>query len=108
MSDGKITQGWESDSGLLTKGEMHHVVFIVDGAPDIITVALDGKLCDGGKARQYGWGRFSNELTDINGSKKLKVATGLHGQLKILRIYNRHLTTSEAISNFNAGVYGSL
>lgn len=104
MNDGALTQGWDTDPGLLEAGKLHHIMFIVDGAPNIITVAVDGKLCDGGSYRQYGWGRFSEKLKDANGSKKIKVASCLHGQIKNLRIYNRYLRTSEAISNFRAGI----
>lgn len=104
MNDGTLTQGWDTDPGLLEADKLHHVVFIVDGAPNIITVTVDGKLCDGGSYRQYGWGRFSEKLEDANGSKKIKVASNLHGQIKNLRIYNRYLSTSEAISNFRAGI----
>lgn len=102
MSDGSRTEGWDTDPGVLQPGKPHHVVFMVDGAPNIITVAVDGTLCDGGKSRQYGWGRFSTDLDDINGNKKATIAPSLHGQMKQLRLYNRYLTTSEAVSNFNA------
>ncbi len=101
LSDGDIVQNWDTDSGLLTKGKPHHVVFIVDGLANIISVVVDGKLCDGGMYREYGWGRLSDQLRDINGSEKMQVATSLDGSVKNLRIYDRYLTTSEVISNYN-------
>ncbi|GAB4051801.1 exo-alpha-sialidase [Spirosoma litoris] len=102
LSDGTRTDSWDTDPGLIQPGRKQHVVFVVDGAPDIISVLIDGRLCDGGTSRQYGWGRFSPELTNINGSNKAVMAPSLHGQLHSLKLYNRYLTTSEAISNFNA------
>ncbi|HEY4155067.1 MAG TPA: exo-alpha-sialidase [Puia sp.] len=104
MSDGVLSpQGWDADPGLLSGDKAHNVIFIVDGSPDIITVVVDGKLCDGGKSRVYGWGRFSEKLDNVNGGGKLILAPGRQNAIKSLRIYDRYLTTSEAVSNFNAG-----
>lgn len=102
ISDGKISNEWHSDPGLLRTGSMHEVTFILDGGPDLFTIVVDGKLGDGGKSRQHGWGRFSDQLHDINGKKSFTLAPGFDGAVKQLRIYNRYLRTSEAISNFNA------
>jgi len=105
MSDGILPiQSWDTDPVPLNDGREHHIVFIADGAPDIITAVVDGRLCDGGSSRLYGWGRFSAKLEDVNGNRKLALAPGLHGTISSLRVYNRYLTTSEAISNFHAGV----
>ncbi|TZF86373.1 hypothetical protein FW774_04830 (plasmid) [Pedobacter sp. BS3] len=104
LSDGKHTEGWDTDPGTLAAGKLHHVVFIVDGLPDIITVVVDGKLCDGGTARIHGWGRFSDKMQNIGNNAIWKLAPALHGSLVNLRLYNRYLTTSEAISNFHAGI----
>ncbi|CAL1521502.1 sialidase family protein [Chitinophaga sp. MM2321] len=103
ISDGTHTQNWDTDPGLLVKDKLHHVAFVVDGSPDIITVAVDGKLCDGGKDREFGWTRFSNQLVDINSGKKVALASVFNGKIKKLSIYNRYLTTSECISNYQSG-----
>ena len=42
-------------------------------------------------------------MEKVSGSGKLKIAPRFNGQVKSLRIYNRYLTTSEAISNYHAG-----
>jgi hypothetical protein len=80
------------------------VAIIVDGGPNIISFVVDGVLCDGGTACIYGWGRFTPELGDISGSKLLRLAPSLDGQLKRLRIYDRYLRTSEAVANHRAGL----
>lgn len=103
LSDGEMISSWTSDPGLLKPGAWHHVVIIVDGGPSIISYVIDGVLCDGGTSRRYGWGRFHRDLDEINGSNKLRVATTVLGELKLLRIYNRYLRTSEAIANYYAG-----
>lgn len=43
-------------------------------------------------------------MEEVNGEPSAKVAVGLLGELKELRIYNRYLRTSEAIGNWRAGL----
>jgi len=104
LSDGKTRASWDCDEETLKPKRFHHVVVIVDGGPKIITCVVDGVLCDGGTSRQYGWGRFSDALGDVNGSRSLRVAPLFRGELKNLRIYNRCLHTSEAVGNYLAGM----
>ena len=66
-------------------------------------MVVDGVLCDGGQASSYGWGRFAPELGDVRGSDRLRIRPSFTGELKRLRVYNRHLRTSEAIANFHVG-----
>jgi hypothetical protein len=103
MNDGSFTAFWDCDRDLLKTDQLHHIVFTVDGGPNLITVLVDGRLCDGGKYRQYGWGRFAQQFGRINGSKKLRLAKNLHGSLHKVRIYHRPLRTSEAVANYLAG-----
>jgi len=82
----------------------HHVVAMVDGGPKLILFVVDGRLCDGGDARQFGWGRYDPYLREVNGGDRLQVdPTGLGGVVG-LRVYGRCLRVSEAISNFRAGI----
>ena len=103
LNDGRHKYYWNCDPGLLRVDKLHHVVFIVDGGPKIVSVLVDGILCDGGAYRQYGWGRFTKHLGDVNGMDRVRIAPAFKGALKSLRIYNRYLRTSEAIGNFHAG-----
>ena len=102
-SGGLTWSTWDCDPGLLEAGRRHHVVFIVDGGPKIITVLVDGVLCDGGPTRQYGWGRFHPDLKEANGAAEARVAPSMNGVVERLRIYGRYLRTSEAVANFHAG-----
>jgi hypothetical protein len=102
LNDGRTENRWECDPGLLRKGVRHHVAAIVDGGPRIITFVIDGMLCDGGDYRQFGWGRFSPHLRDVNGAETLRIAPGLDGELERVRIYGRALRTSEVIGNYCA------
>lgn len=102
ISDGWTECAWECDPGLLTPGRTHHTAVIVDGGPKIISFVVDGMLCDGGEARQFGWGRFSPALRHANGAATLRIAPSLKGRLHLLRIYGRALRTSEAVANGRA------
>jgi len=105
FSDGRNKPGiWTSDPGLLKAGKAHHVTAIVDGGPKTISFIVNGRLCDGGEARQYGWGRFDAKLGDVNGSGELRLAPSFRGKILRLRIYDRMLRTSEAVANHQADV----
>jgi hypothetical protein len=107
LNDGSRESSWDCDPGFhegtLKVGQWHHVGFVVDGGPKIITVAVDGILNDGGPVREYGWTRFDATLDDVNGSQDARIAHGLFGEMKLLRIYSRSLRTSELVGNWRAG-----
>lgn len=103
MHDGRGECRWACDTGMLETGRTHHVVAIVDGGPRVIAFVVDGKLCNGGGARMYGWGRFSPVLRHANGAKRLRIAPKLRGGVEALRIYGRALRVSEAVAHYRAG-----
>jgi len=94
---------WETDRGLLEPGKLHHLVAIADAGPGIISFVIDGVLCDGGEARQYGWGRWKDVPGDLGGSGKFRIGPSLRGRILRLRIYRRYLRTSEAVASFETG-----
>lgn len=103
MNDGRTGNRWDTDPGALETGSVQHLTVTVDGGAHVITFVVNGKLCDGGEARQFGWGRFSPNLRSANGGgNALRIAPRLNGALLRLRIYNRPLRTSEAIGNYRA------
>ena len=102
LSDGRTRCAWECDPGALAAGAWRHVVITVDGGPHIITFVIDGKLCDGGGQRQFGWGRFSPQLRHANGAPEIRLAQAPGAEFALLRIYSRALTTSEAVGNYQA------
>ena len=103
MNDDGTENRWDCDPGVLQRGKEHHLAVIVDGGPKIISFVVDGRLCDGGGYRQFGWGRFSPNLRHVNGAGTLRIGPSLRGEIRTLRIYNRYLRTSEAVANFRAG-----
>jgi hypothetical protein len=102
LNDGRSESRWDCDPGLLAVGRPHHLVVNVDGGPKIIMFIVDGKLCDGGAARQFGWGRFSPNLRDVNGARLLRIGPSFKGRIHHLRVYSRCLHTSEAVGNYRA------
>ncbi|MCG3181282.1 MAG: hypothetical protein BIFFINMI_03662 [Phycisphaerae bacterium] len=102
LSDGQTVASWDCDPGALSPSGRHHVVAAVDGGPGIITFVVDGRLCDGGRSRQFGWGRFSPHLAHANGSDRLRIAPSFDGAVERLRLFGRALRTSEAVGNCKA------
>ncbi len=97
INDGRTENRWDCDPGIIEANRVHHVAAMVDGGPRIITFVVDGRLCDGGDSRQFGWGRFSPNLRSANGSSTLRIDS----RVRSLRLYSRAIRTSEAIANFS-------
>ena len=100
LNDGRAESRWDCDPGLLKLDETYHVAVIMDGGPGIISFVVDGRLCDGGEDRQFGWGRLNPDLRDAHGADRLRIGT----QVQSLRIYDRAILVSEAVGNFKAAV----
>ncbi len=98
INDGRTECRWRSDAGLVAAGELQHVVCIVDGGPKIIMFVVNGRLCDGGEERQFGWGRYNPNLrTPPTGQLTVSPA------VQSLRVHDRALRVSEAVGNYRAG-----
>lgn len=89
---------WDTDPGQIQEGRLHHVTFIVDGAAKVLSVVVDGTLCDGGTTRPYGWCHIPDELNLVNGSLQAQLGSGFSGTIETVHVFNRYLRTSEAIS----------
>ena len=98
LCDGSRAAVWHTDPGVVQVGKQLHLVFICDFSAAIVMVVADGVLCDGGAARQYGWGRLPLEMGDVKGAYQAELAPAVKGA----RLYSRPLRTSEAIGNFRA------
>ena len=103
LCDGTATARWACDAGLLEAGRRHHIVAIADAGPRILMFLIDGILCDGGEARQFGWGRYPAPLASLPTSGTLRLAPALRGTLRRVRLFRRALRTSEAVAHFHAG-----
>lgn len=99
LSDGRTENSWSSDPETFAKAGPHHLTVIVDGGPSIILFAVNGALCDGGEHRQFGFGRFSPHMTDINGASDIQLFPDMAGKAEPLsfRLFDRALTVSETM-----------
>ena len=104
LNDGRSESRWDCDPGLIKAGQWNHVMVIVDGGPKIITFVVNGRLCDGGDFRQFGWGRFNPNYRGPSGDATLRIGPSIQGEIQSLRLYDRALRTSEAIGNYHARV----
>lgn len=95
MRDGRVENRWRSDRGSLVAGRGVDVRVIVDAGPHVVVFVVDGKVCDGGEERQFGWGRFHPALRGLEGGREMRVAEGV----KRLRVYGRALRVAEVILN---------
>jgi hypothetical protein len=77
LGDGRVENRWRTDRGAVKKDRTAEVVAIVDGGPRVIVFIVDGRVCDGGEERQFGWGRFHPALRGLNGEARLKVGEGV-------------------------------
>ena len=91
---------WITDKNMLTIQKEHYISIVVDGKAHVLSTIIDGRLCDGGKDRQYGWGKYSHSLGNINSLGKLHILSQCDASIETLRIYGRYLRTSECIANY--------
>lgn len=91
----------QSGNRVIRAGERHHIVVNVDAGSKVLSLVVDGDLIDGGP-EPYGFLRLSPFFNEINGEKAMRVPD--NANLHRIRIYDRHLTTTEAIGNWRAGV----
>ncbi len=107
LNDGQQEFVWDSDpgtgAGSLRSGVWQHVAAMVDGASRVTSFVVNGVFNDGGSVRDYGWGRFDRALGDVNGAREAKLAPAIYGRVKLCRVYNRYLRTSEAVGAWRAG-----
>jgi hypothetical protein len=107
LSDGRTQFSWDSDPGThpgtLKVGVWQHIGVVVDNGPRIVSFIVDGQFNDGGAVRDYGWARYPEALNDVNGDSIARVAPFLYGELRLLRVYDRYLRTSEVVGNYQAG-----
>lgn len=103
LSDGREQSSWVSDPATLAAGKLSHLGLIVDGGPKLILVVADGVLQDGGEYRQFGWGRFSPSLRELNGAPRLRISRAREHGLRRVRIFGRALRVSELVNSHLRG-----
>jgi len=106
ISDGQNFQSISTDEicgATLWDGKNHHIGFIVDGGPKVMSVIVDSILCDGGAYSRLGWTFFPSQMTSVNASIYTLAPTFSPNKFLWFRVYNVYLFTSEMIGNWRAG-----
>jgi len=105
LTDGKQTDSWSSDPGLIkATGNEHCVSVIVDHGPKIIQFVIDGVVNNGRNFRQFGWGSYAVDMHDfifetIEIHQLAGESVNITGRINNLRLYNRPLMNTEVIGN---------
>ena len=99
LCDGARITAWTSEAGVCLENQLQHVVFVCDYSAGIVAAIHNGRYCDGGRSRQYGWGRIPPAAGSVRGETVSECCL----EVKVLRLYGRALRTSEAVANFRAG-----
>ena len=104
LNDGKITNKWNSDPGLITTYAEHCVTVSVDCRAMIIQFVVDEIVCNGRDFRKFGWGRFEAGMANFSFKEGSfgKLPEGQfrpEGKVTSFRIYDRPLLNTEIIGN---------
>ena len=94
MGDGRRVASFFSDKAPLCGNGTHKIGISADAGPRVVSMIIDGNICDGGIERQFGYGWFDRNMKNANGDTVIKVCDCVSN----LRISNKFLTISEIIS----------
>jgi len=104
IADTQCQSTWQSDKGLLKAEEWNHVVITIDGGPKIISFVINGEFNDGGKERQFGFGRIHPALNSINTAETITFSDSPLDRLRNFRVYTRALLTCESVGLYESGL----
>lgn len=100
------TQRWSTDSeARMWLPGNHHAAFVVDGFARVMSTFVNGVFGDGGHQRSQGWTHLGSvpniagqgDIGVVDGASQCKVNSAA---VRMLRIYDRFLLTTEVISNW--------
>ena len=101
LCDGYSCAQWCTDPGALKPGR-NHVAFVCDFSAHVILVYVNGEFCDGGEARDQGFGYLPSDF--VNESRPL--VARISGRLDVLRLYCRPLRTCEVLGAYRSTAKG--
>jgi len=93
MGDGQSESRSVSEA-LFKEGSKGGLVVNIDGGPGIVSFLSDGRFCDGGDERQFGWSRYNPLLKRIDFATEWRI----DACVKSLKAYDRPLMSAEALS----------
>lgn len=88
---------------LSATGPPHYAAVIIDAGAHLLSIVVDGVLCDGGSVAPQGWAWVPADTGNTAGRTSFRLAPDYRGQLLGGDFYSRWLYTSELVGNFRAG-----
>ncbi len=90
MGDGRSESRCVSEP--LPKGDAENCLVVnIDGGPGIVSFILNGRFCDGGDDRQFGWSRYNPLLQRVDFAGEWRLASCVTA----LKVYSRPLMSAE-------------
>lgn len=104
-----VTTDSECTARLLAPGAAHYLAAIVDAGAHILTLSVDGVVCDGSVEHEWGWSWIPAAMGDLNSNAAPYFSLGgsYHGTIAGGHWYSRYLYNTEVIGNWRAGVPAS-
>jgi hypothetical protein len=81
----------------------HYVAAVLDAGSHVLSLVVDGVLCDGGTLAPQGWAWVPSGTGATSGRAAFRLAPDYRGRLLGGEFFSRWLYTSEIIGNFRAG-----
>ena len=90
----------------LAEDGQHQFAVVVDAGPSLITMVVDGRLCNGGNSTSYdakGWAQYQPAvLGAVDAGAKVQVGPNFSGVIGSLRLYGTALRHTEVLGNQRA------
>lgn len=110
-STANLTMDTDCTVRLLDNSKAHYVVFILDGGSHILSMNVDGVLCDGGAEEIFGFAWIPATVTNLDTLKYNQFTLGgnstlsntYKGTIQSGQWYNRWLYNTEIIGNYRYG-----
>ena len=108
IGDGNGTLAWVATDPPCTMllgaaGQPHYAAVVVDAGAHLLTLVVDGVLCDGGTVAPQGWSWVPPSMGNTTGRAAFRLAPDYRGRLLAGEFYSRWLYTSELVGNYRAG-----
>ena len=78
----------------------HYFSATVDIGAHILSMSVDGVVCDGGAAESYGWAWVSPSMGALIGPSTFTLGSGYGGTVLGGAWYSRRLLNTEVVGNF--------
>jgi hypothetical protein len=86
----------DADRSLINFAIAKFTVHLGPGGSRVVSFIVNGRFCDGGEYRQFGWQLFSPYFRHVNWCEPWEIGQSFNGKLSQLKVYNRIIMTAEA------------